>query len=199
MAAGEHLVVSYGIFTHHGIDIGDGTVVGFSKAMAKVSRISFTEFCDGRDVWVREYAQSESALVVVLRALQRVGETNYHLLANNCEHFATWCKTGRSESAQVGAVQRQLVAAGTKGAAKATAKVLAKGSSKLGAKPIARAATPWLFVADAMQLGTEVAASNMGADPDNAEMVGRGVGLLGSVGIGAAVGGPVGAGVGIGV
>ena len=69
----------------------------------------------------------------------------------------------------------------------------------LGAKAIARAATPWLLVADVVQLGTEVAASNMGADPDNAEMVGRGVGLLGSVGIGAAVGGPIGAGVGFGL
>jgi hypothetical protein len=136
MAAGDHLVVSYSIFTHHGIDIGDGTVVGFSKTMAAVCRLSFVEFCDGHDVWVREYAQSESAFVVVLRALQRIGETGYHLLANNCEHFATWCKTGRTESAQVRAVQRQLVSAGTKGATKATAKVFAKGSSKLGAKAI---------------------------------------------------------------
>lgn len=37
----------------------------------------------------------------VERALSRVGEDKYHLLLNNCEHFAIWCKTGVSESYQV--------------------------------------------------------------------------------------------------
>jgi hypothetical protein len=31
----------------------------------------------------------------------RLGEQNYNLLFNNCEHFAHWCKTGRHRSAQV--------------------------------------------------------------------------------------------------
>ena len=35
------------------------------------------------------------------RAYSRIGESNYHLLGNNCEHFALWCKTGKSESYQV--------------------------------------------------------------------------------------------------
>jgi len=37
----------------------------------------------------------------VQRALSRVGEENYNLLSNNCEHFAVWCKTGVAESYQV--------------------------------------------------------------------------------------------------
>jgi hypothetical protein len=37
----------------------------------------------------------------VARARSRLGETNYNLLTNNCEHFAIWCKTGVSESLQV--------------------------------------------------------------------------------------------------
>jgi hypothetical protein len=30
-----------------------------------------------------------------------LGEQNYNLLFNNCEHFAHWCKTGRHRSNQV--------------------------------------------------------------------------------------------------
>lgn len=37
----------------------------------------------------------------VQRALSRVGEKDYNLVFNNCEHFALWCKTGVSESFQV--------------------------------------------------------------------------------------------------
>lgn len=37
----------------------------------------------------------------VQRARSRLGETNYRILTNNCEHFAIWCKTGVSESMQV--------------------------------------------------------------------------------------------------
>lgn len=37
----------------------------------------------------------------VARAKERIGERNYDLVENNCEHFALWCKTGISESRQV--------------------------------------------------------------------------------------------------
>ena len=35
------------------------------------------------------------------RAKSRIGEKQYNLLLNNCEHFAIWCKTGVSKSYQV--------------------------------------------------------------------------------------------------
>jgi len=37
----------------------------------------------------------------VKRAESRIGEKEYNLISNNCEHFAIWCKTGISESHQV--------------------------------------------------------------------------------------------------
>lgn len=37
----------------------------------------------------------------VERAESRLGEKNYNIATNNCEHFAVWCKTGKSESTQV--------------------------------------------------------------------------------------------------
>ena len=38
------------------------------------------------------------------RAKSRLGEKNYSLEGNNCEHFAFWCKTGISDSHQVNKV-----------------------------------------------------------------------------------------------
>lgn len=37
----------------------------------------------------------------IQRAKSRLGEHNYSLPFNNCEHFAIWCKTGMSESTQI--------------------------------------------------------------------------------------------------
>ena len=44
----------------------------------------------------------------VARARSRLGETNYNLLTNNCEHFVIWCKTGVSESMQISGMFRSL-------------------------------------------------------------------------------------------
>ena len=42
-----------------------------------------------------------SAQETIDRAKSRIGESDYNLVVNNCEHFAIWCKTGISESHQV--------------------------------------------------------------------------------------------------
>ncbi|WP_051192355.1 lecithin retinol acyltransferase family protein [Butyrivibrio sp. VCB2001] len=42
-----------------------------------------------------------SAKETVDRAYTRLGEDEYSLAFNNCEHFALWCKTGLRESSQV--------------------------------------------------------------------------------------------------
>jgi hypothetical protein len=36
--------------------------------------------------------------------MSRLGEGNYHLIFNNCQHFARWCATGDHESEQVRSV-----------------------------------------------------------------------------------------------
>lgn len=46
---------------------------------------------------IRIYTPDET----IERARSRVGEASYHLLTNNCEHFAIWCKIGIGESSQV--------------------------------------------------------------------------------------------------
>ena len=44
----------------------------------------------------------------IRRAKSRLGESQYDLIKNNCEHFAIWCKTGLHESHQVDAFLRGL-------------------------------------------------------------------------------------------
>ena len=112
----------------------------------------------------------------------RLGESDYRLFGNNCEHFVNWCRTGEAVSRQVDrAIER-------------TGAVL----TKVATRSLAKTASPWLLAADAAQFGAEVAASRLGANDDEAQQTGQWVGAGTSIGIGAAIGGPVGALVGLG-
>ncbi|AFZ18288.1 lecithin retinol acyltransferase family protein [Allocoleopsis franciscana] len=56
---------------------------------------------DGKTIYIRDLLEkSYSPEAVVVRAESRLGEEGYDLIFNNCEHFATWCKTGIHESKQ---------------------------------------------------------------------------------------------------
>jgi len=100
-----------GVYEHHGLDCGDGTVIHYRKLSETIERTSLKIFTGenrkgenrsiGNKIYERSYATSFTPEVVMRRATSRLGEKNYNLLFNNCEHFATWCKTGVSESSQV--------------------------------------------------------------------------------------------------
>jgi len=105
MAAADHLRVprQHGLFLHHGIDLGDGSVAHYLEGR-EILRSPLAEFSRGQDVSVVNHDQASSAGVTLRRAMSRIGEQNYNLLFNNCEHFATWCKTGRHRSGQIDSV-----------------------------------------------------------------------------------------------
>ena len=105
MATADHLQVPrrHGLFNHHGIDLGDGTVAHYLEGR-EILRSSVSEFSQGEVVSVMDHADASPAGVTLRRAMSRLGEQNYNLLFNNCEHFATWCKTGRHRSEQVDSV-----------------------------------------------------------------------------------------------
>ncbi len=92
-----------GLYEHHGIDCGDNSVIHYRKPSEIIERTSLTVFARGNLVYIREYSDGFSFLSdhVVERAENRLGEQKYNLLFNNCEHFATWCKTGISYSKQI--------------------------------------------------------------------------------------------------
>jgi hypothetical protein len=108
MAKGDHIYVQRTLpvpFQHHGIDCGDGTVIHYtgeigSKQDADVRRTSIMIFSDATEVKIKVYAAAHPPEDVVVRAESRLGEKSYHILWNNCEHFARWCKTGDQESEQ---------------------------------------------------------------------------------------------------
>ena len=102
MAAADHLQVprQHGLFKHHGIDLGDGTVAHYLEGR-EILRSSTDDFSQGQPLSVIEHADASPACITLQRAMSRIGEQNYNLLFNNCEHFATWCKTGRHRSGQI--------------------------------------------------------------------------------------------------
>lgn len=102
MAAADHLRVprQHGLFLHHGIDLGDGSVAHYLEGR-EILRSPLEEFSRGQEVSVVSHDQASPAGVTLRRAMSRIGEQNYNLLFNNCEHFANWCKTGRHRSGQV--------------------------------------------------------------------------------------------------
>jgi hypothetical protein len=115
MARGDQIYVMRelmgfsGMYEHHGIDCGDGTVIHYRKTdTATVSRTSLAAFARGERVFIKAVTTAYLPDIVVARAESCLGEQRYDLLTHNCEHFATWCKTGRWESEQLAGFGLQL-------------------------------------------------------------------------------------------
>jgi len=106
---GQHLYIkkASGTYTHHGLGVGDGYVIHYSgladdlTLVGEVEEVTLEEFSQGKEIHVkqhhtRKYDVEES----ILRASLRMGEEQYHILYNNCEHFVQWCISGRHKSDQ---------------------------------------------------------------------------------------------------
>ena len=105
MSAADHLQVprQHGLFNHHGIDLGDGTVAHYLEGR-EILRSPLEDFSQGQPIRVVDHPGASAPGLTLRRAMSRIGEQNYNLLFNNCEHFATWCKTGRHRSGQIDSV-----------------------------------------------------------------------------------------------
>ena len=107
LAPGTHLVTSRRGYVHHGIYVGGGMVVhyaGLSRFLRSgpVEEVTMSRFSMGRAVRIIEYRESKySPQEIVVRARSRLGENEYQVLRNNCEHFCNWCISGRGRSTQV--------------------------------------------------------------------------------------------------
>lgn len=103
----DHLRAGHPGTPHHdGIYLGNGYVVhlrGASKADARVRIDPLAVFAADRPVTVRAYAGNHDPNAIIARAMSHLGSGNYHLLFNNCQHFARWCATGDHVSEQVDA------------------------------------------------------------------------------------------------
>ncbi|WP_242798693.1 lecithin retinol acyltransferase family protein [Aeromonas hydrophila] len=110
MQRGDHLVVSRGLFTHHGLYLGGQQVIHYGGGLSSkeqadgVGIVSLAAFADGRQVTVHRHdAPAYDPETRLARAYSRLGECQYHPVTNNCEHFVNWCIEGEAHSPQVSA------------------------------------------------------------------------------------------------
>ena len=129
--------VTYVLYTHHGIGIGNGLVIHYSgfadlnnvkikdiakevkiaidaklnksdevKSSDKADPVSVTSvkknFVNEKKVIIVEHKNPKfTRAEVVHRAFSRLGENEYKLLLENCEHFTNWAILDESKSNQV--------------------------------------------------------------------------------------------------
>lgn len=115
MAIGDHLYIQYPTFQHHGIDLGDGTVIeygGKGTGYMSVRRVLLRDFLKRGPSFVRQYAPGTALhpLKTVQLAWARLREQRYDLFNNNCEHLAYWCKTGHHHSPQAESLKGAVMA-----------------------------------------------------------------------------------------
>ena len=111
---GDHIRVNRGLYYHHGIYKSDYEVYSFqsptgaetSPETAIVLKTTLIDFLKNGYLEVREYSDEElkakrSGEEICKYAEEHLGEGNYNLIYNNCEHFANRCVFGKSSSNQV--------------------------------------------------------------------------------------------------
>ena len=107
MKPGDHLVTPRTGYTHHGLYIGHDDVIHYSglandMSSGPIEITTLDKFSQGKGVTVdthlvRIFTHQES----IERAFSRLGEDEYDVLHNNCEHFVYWCIKGFQYSSQV--------------------------------------------------------------------------------------------------
>jgi len=144
MARGDHIKVRRcgGLYAHHGIDMGDETVIHLDgepwrSQHARVCRTDKATFLKGGKLRVVRYPKgARSGEEAAQAAEMHLSRAGYCLWRNNCEHFATFCKTGKPMSRQV--LRAVLVGGTVAGATCAT--VVAIAAAWYGERALSRRA-----------------------------------------------------------
>ena len=106
----ENYFAGFNTYQHYGVYIGNGNVIHFAPHEGQeinmengiIHETTLEKFLNGRslkiDINIKPlFSENE----IVQRARSRLGDKDYNLLLNNCEHFARWCVTGEHISYQV--------------------------------------------------------------------------------------------------
>ena len=105
MQPGDMVRVPSGSFYHYAICTGDDSIIQFGDSIVnpnvdpetvEVNEVGIDEFLKGRFAQVAEFDKKElkrknSPAKIVLNAKMSIGKKGYHILYNNCEHFANEC------------------------------------------------------------------------------------------------------------
>ncbi len=206
-------------YRHHGIDVGDGTVVharpdDFRSPLAggRVERTSLAEFTGGGTALVTtEPPAAYPPDEIVARALEHVGREGYCPVVDNCEHFATWCATGKRTSRQVDIVLARISGAATRVAAVVSARRLLANAAAGATERIAvqtalgisarttvrlglRTLVPAAIAGEAAALAAEWTAHHAGRSAADSRRAGEAAGLATSAAACALAGIPAGPG-----
>ena len=213
MAKGDHIFIKSRVrsipFQHHGIDMGDGTVVHLAPESG--SRVAFIDhtgrfcvrrepiesFSFGKPVHVVEYPQPKPADEVVAAAASHIGRCGYHLIDNNCEHFASLCASGSAGSRQVDfghSTAVSMTSAVTKGLWALGGRAAARYATRAAARP-----HPLSILADGVEAMTIASGCAAGLTAERTRRLARASGQLTALAVGCAVGGPVGGAVSLAV
>lgn len=92
---GDHLYVNRWLgldYSHHGLYIGRGDVIHYSQFKVRID--SLEDFAQGGNIHLMDSDLIYTIDTVIRRAKSKLGEEEYDLLFNNCEHFVNWCRNG---------------------------------------------------------------------------------------------------------
>lgn len=105
---GDHIRVkrTRHFYTHHGIYMGDNKVIHVigsirEKVDPEVRETDLSGFLKGGTLKRQEYKERLPASETIRIAEQHISDKSYSMIWNNCEHFATYCVTGKKKSRQV--------------------------------------------------------------------------------------------------
>ncbi len=105
---GDHLYVKRKglLYSHHGIYAGEGLVIHFKGTVREkkdpvVTMTDIDNFLEGGKLKRRYYKKRLPPDETLRIAMDHLDLKEYSLAFNNCEHFATFCATGKKKSSQV--------------------------------------------------------------------------------------------------
>ena len=103
---GDHIYVKRRLYSHHGIYAGDANVIHYTgeekeKKDPLVREADMEDFLKGGKLKRRDYRKRLPPSETLSLAKEHLSDKSYSLTLNNCEHFATYCATGKRKSKQV--------------------------------------------------------------------------------------------------
>jgi len=92
---GDHIYVKRVGYEHHALYIGDNRIIHYSNGSVRRDNLeSMDDKFNISEVYMKDSPRLYNLEEVIARAESRLGESDYNLALNNCEHFVTWCRSG---------------------------------------------------------------------------------------------------------
>jgi len=103
---GDHIYVRRLVYSHHGIYAGDGNVIHYTgeekeKKDPLIRETDIEAFLKAGKLRRRDYKKRLPPSETLGLAKKHLSDNSYSIAFNNCEHFATYCATGKKKSRQL--------------------------------------------------------------------------------------------------